>query len=1213
MWSAGHGGPKSHAGSSKLGLLDKTGDRRPIVDSDTSDKTAAVKLPLPATLKSCAFAFLAMNSPAVAANITSTWKSKSGGNFDNPDNWNNSSGGYVAPNNGANTFDAIITLNASPIYNVSIGSPIIINNLTLNTNSTLSQGSAVYIVDTLTITSGTYSLLNGATLTTGGTNLNGGILNLANGTLTPTNITMNGGTITGGSITTDGAGQLHFASGTNNVLDSVAILGGLLLDTPNSRVRLRNDASFAHSDATLSGSGAILSYEGNSTDHEAWLANSTIHLDSGGATISLDGVSPTLTNAKSGIIHGRGNIHTGQLVTVTGYSHFINQGLVSADVFGQNIVLTPHIVTNSAKFEAIGGGSLFINSPSFTNSTGATISATGASTVTLQKTWHNFGNIILRDTSTLSLEGSFTTADMGISGWDRTGGTVKISGNLDNSGSTLVLNAASGPIVLNGGTIKGGTLTQSAANLVFSNVSTSILDNVGVTDALVIDTANARLRLRNDTSFASATVSGSSSILSFEGTATDQSATLQNSVINLESSGIVSLDGTSPSLTIGPAGVIRGRGTVNYSQLISVTGLSQLINQGLVSADINGNPLTLTPHVVTNTGTFRAINGASLFINSAAFTNSPGGILSATGGSTLSLQKIWHNSGTLILQDTSTVSLEGTFSTADLGMPGWSRSGGNVKLAGTLDNTNATLALTAGTGPVVLNGGTILGGIITQSGTGKLAISGPSFNVLDAVTIHGGLVLDQPNARARFRNAATSTNGISLTGSGATIGFEGTAADHNSTLSDATIAMDGSGATISLDGNAPVLTIASSAVVRGRGSIAPGQLVSVTGTAQIINQGLLSADISGQILALNNLAVTNTGVLEAKNGATLSFSAATATQAAGTFRLAGGTFQINGSVAGADLTVGAAGFLKGYGQIVFANATTDSLVLVGNIDPSPGSGGLIIKGDLIPSAAVTFNFDIAGTSQGSAYDFISEAGSTALALGGSKLKITLAASFTPSASHTFTLLTSNQAITGSFGNVASGARITTTDGRGSFLVTYSGNSVVLSNFIAAPQPGYATWIDGYFPGISDPAIIGPTADPDHDGVPNLLEYAMKGDPTSTSDRGSSYYGFQNIGLGSGPQFTYVIAFRKSAVFSQQPDGSQRNPIAVDSLHCSVQGSVDLANYNQPILKLPPTQTPPAGSNLPNLMTTDWEYHTFYVDPAVISSRVFLRAVIDNQP
>lgn len=50
---------------------------------------------------------------------------------------------------------------------------------------------------------------------------------------------------------------------------------------------------------------------------------------------------------------------------------------------------------------------------------------------------------------------------------------------------------------------------------------------------------------------------------------------------------------------------------------------------------------------------------------------------------------------------------------------------------------------------------------------------------------------------------------------------------------------------------------------------------------------------------------------------------------------------------------------------------------------------------------------------------------------------------------------------------------------------------------ALPPENYATWLHGYYaPGeISDPATVGVTADPDGDGVVNLLEFAFNLDPT----------------------------------------------------------------------------------------------------------------------
>ena len=40
----------------------------------------------------------------------------------------------------------------------------------------------------------------------------------------------------------------------------------------------------------------------------------------------------------------------------------------------------------------------------------------------------------------------------------------------------------------------------------------------------------------------------------------------------------------------------------------------------------------------------------------------------------------------------------------------------------------------------------------------------------------------------------------------------------------------------------------------------------------------------------------------------------------------------------------------------------------------------------------------------------------------------------------------------------------------------------------------ADWQTLHWPGVSDPDIIGETADPDHDGLPNLLEFALGKSP-----------------------------------------------------------------------------------------------------------------------
>ncbi|MCU0749868.1 MAG: autotransporter-associated beta strand repeat-containing protein, partial [Akkermansiaceae bacterium] len=46
---------------------------------------------------------------------------------------------------------------------------------------------------------------------------------------------------------------------------------------------------------------------------------------------------------------------------------------------------------------------------------------------------------------------------------------------------------------------------------------------------------------------------------------------------------------------------------------------------------------------------------------------------------------------------------------------------------------------------------------------------------------------------------------------------------------------------------------------------------------------------------------------------------------------------------------------------------------------------------------------------------------------------------------------------------------------------------------------YASWIDGFFPGETNPAIIGAGADPDADGIANAVEFVIGGNPENVMD------------------------------------------------------------------------------------------------------------------
>ncbi|MBL8391738.1 MAG: choice-of-anchor D domain-containing protein, partial [Candidatus Accumulibacter sp.] len=77
----------------------------------------------------------------------------------------------------------------------------------------------------------------------------------------------------------------------------------------------------------------------------------------------------------------------------------------------------------------------------------------------------------------------------------------------------------------------------------------------------------------------------------------------------------------------------------------------------------------------------------------------------------------------------------------------------------------------------------------------------------------------------------------------------------------------GGGNRIDLDGNGTT-TIASGITVRGQnGTI--GQQINIPGTQTLVNNGLISADVSGGTITIDQSAVLNNNRLEARNGATL--------------------------------------------------------------------------------------------------------------------------------------------------------------------------------------------------------------------------------------------------------------------------------------------------------------------------------------------------------
>lgn len=169
---------------------------------------------------------------------------------------------------------------------------------------------------------------------------------------------------------------------------------------------------------------------------------------------------------------------------------------------------------------------------------------------------------------------------------------------------------------------------------------------------------------------------------------------------------------------------------------------------------------------------------------------------------------------------------------------------------------------------------------------------------------------------------------------------------------------------------------------------------------------------------------------------------------------------------------------------------------------------------------------------------------------------------------------------------------------GGYVLDYNylgGNQIAL----VRPATAYETWADTYFPGETNPAIIGTAADPDGDGQPNGLEFALGGAPNSGSNNAKVYHLEEDTAdAGSAKELLLTIAVRSGApAFAGSPSPTSTH----DGATYTIQGSTDLATFATPVSVVAPVTTglpaAPAG----------YVYRTFSLDGSDgLPSKGFLR-------
>jgi len=748
-----------------------------------------------------------------------------------------------------------------------------------------------------------------------GHNINntGGTINIANGSV----VNQFGSTITGGTINTSGSGALTVFANAGNFLNNSTLNGRMdMASNANSRQRVSGALTLGGAPTTIEiNQNGILSFEGNSS--LAGTGNLVFGNTGAGNRIDLDG-NGTTTFASGITVRGQ-NGTIGQQLNIGGTQTLLNNGTISADVGGGTITITDSDVTNNGTLSALNGGTLVLNSNVTGGASGQIVAGSGSTVrqqgVTLSGNINTSGSGLFTVTSTavnrltgvtfvgnldmateansrqrvttgglvlngtvninnngiLSFEGDGTLGGTGTVVLGATGGGNRI--DLDGNGTTTIangvtvrgqngtigqdINIGGTQILLNNGTISadvsGGTitLTDSAVTnngtLSAVNGGTLVLNSnvTGGAGGQIVAGTGSTVRQEGVTIGGTINTSGNG-LFTVSSTAANRldavtlngnldMATVANSrervvgggltlngTISINNNGILSFEGDSSfggngSVVFGGTGAgnridLDGNGTTTFASGITIRGQNGTIGQQI---NIGGTQTLL------NNGTISAdVAGGTITITDSDVTNN--GTISALNG------------GTLVL---------------------------NSNVSGT-----ASGQIVAGSGSTVRQQGVTLSGNINTSGSGLFTVTSTAANRLTGVTLAGNLdMATEANSRQRVSSGGLVLNGTININNNGILSFEGdgTLGGNGSVVLGAT----GGGNRIDLDGNGTT-TIASGITVRGQnGTI--GQQINIGGTQTLVNNGLISADVAGGMITIDQSAVLNNNRLEARNGATL--------------------------------------------------------------------------------------------------------------------------------------------------------------------------------------------------------------------------------------------------------------------------------------------------------------------------------------------------------
>ncbi len=326
---------------------------------------------------------------------------------------------------------------------------------------------------------------------------------------------------------------------------------------------------------------------------------------------------------------------------------------------------------------------------------------------------------------------------------------------------------------------------------------------------------------------------------------------------------------------------------------------------------------------------------------------------------------------------------------------------GLLRLAGGLLNANGALALHN----FEITGGSIAG---SHAFSGHTKWIGGDFNSTGTTTVAATSVFDiESAADHNFDRRAFVNWGVMNWRAGRLRGGNHASITNHGIFNDyaSTHVQDGFG------GGTPTFTNAGTGVYNKLGA------GTTTFDIPFSNHGALVIHSGAMVF---NGAFTNTGSLVLVDGASAQFASA--------------------------LNFGTSALL-GTGTLQASSVTAGGIVA-----PGASAGALGVTGDFTLLGTSMLIIELGGLTPGAQYDFLDIGGNGLLA---GTLAVNFINGFESSvlATHTFTVLSAAN-VSGAFGNIASGQRLFTSDGLGSFRVDYGSglNAVTLSDFESIPEP-----------------------------------------------------------------------------------------------------------------------------------------------------------------